>query len=58
MAVPTAWPIHFASGANPGVKRKISKTKTEVETKEIRKRQASCTDIQYQMEGRSGLAGI
>jgi hypothetical protein len=34
MAVTTAWPIHFASGAKPGVKRKISKTKTEVETKE------------------------
>ena len=38
MAVPTAWPIQFASGAKPGVKRKISKTKTEVETKEKRKK--------------------
>jgi hypothetical protein len=37
MAAPTAWPIQFASGAKPGVKRKISKTKTEVETKEKRK---------------------
>jgi hypothetical protein len=32
------WPIQFASGAKPGVKRKISKTKTEVETKEKRKK--------------------
>jgi len=38
MAAPTAWPIQFASGAKPGVKRKISKTKTEVETKEKRKK--------------------
>ena len=30
-------PIQFASGAKPGVKRKISKTKTEVETKEKKK---------------------
>jgi hypothetical protein len=30
--------IQFASGAKPGVKRKISKTKTEVETKEKRKK--------------------
>ena len=26
-------PIQFANGAKPGVKRKISKAKTEVETK-------------------------
>jgi hypothetical protein len=32
MAVPTAWPIQFASGAKPGVKMKISKTKTEVDS--------------------------
>jgi hypothetical protein len=30
-------PIQFASGAKPGVKTKISKTKTEVETKERKK---------------------
>jgi hypothetical protein len=38
MAALTAWPIQFACGAKPGVKRKISKTKTEVETKEKRKK--------------------
>ena len=36
--MPTAWPIQFASGAKPGVKMKISKAKTEIETKQKRKK--------------------
>jgi hypothetical protein len=38
MAAPTAWPIQFVSGAKPGVERKINQIKSEIETKEKRKK--------------------
>jgi hypothetical protein len=38
MAAATAWPIQFVSGAKPGVKRKINQIKSEIETKEKRKK--------------------
>jgi hypothetical protein len=38
MAASTAWPIQFVSGAKPGVKRKINQIKSEIETKEKRKK--------------------
>jgi hypothetical protein len=52
-----AWPIQFVSGAKPGVKRKINQIKSEIETKEKRKkyeqdkRPARTFNIKWQVVG-------